>query len=71
MWAGDIDRNGLINGTDMSPLIPDFNAGGNVINTYRLTDVTIDGVVDATDARIVQQNVRKNAASPVRLFQRK
>jgi hypothetical protein len=70
MYAGDIDGNHEINALDMNALILDFNAGGNIVNTYRLTDVTLDGVVNATDARIVQQNVRKNAASPVRLFQR-
>jgi hypothetical protein len=72
--AGDIDTNGIINALDMSiidALLLDFNAGGNVVNTYRTTDVTLDGVVDATDARIVQQNVHKGVVSPVRRFQRK
>jgi hypothetical protein len=74
MYAGDIDTNHVINTLDMSAtdaLLPDFNAGGNVVNTYRTTDVTLDGVVDATDARMVQQNVHRNAVSPVRRFERK
>jgi hypothetical protein len=68
MWAGDIDDNGLIDAADMSTVITDFKAGGNVVDTYRPTDVTHDGVVDATDTRIVQQNVRKNCVSPVGYF---
>lgn len=53
IFAGDVNQDGLVDGSDMSDIELDNN---NFISGYAITDINGDGIVDGSDISIVETN---------------
>jgi hypothetical protein len=65
LWAGDANKNGAVNATDVSAV---KLAISQVVTGYQLSDVNLSNAVNATDVSLVKSTISSSAGSSVSAF---